>query len=251
MTGKIQRGVASVEVAGTILHTLRTSQVPRSLQELANLSGLSPPRLHHYLVSLIRIGLVRRDPAGYSLGSFALELGLVAADNLDLQHTSATWLRKLSAETGQSSFFSIGSPRGALIVRWEQGSRPLIVHARLGTVMPILTSATGLVWLCFDPENSARIFEAELRRIEPSLRQRVREARLLEAAEVRKQSIAVARGSMIGNVNALASPVISRSAKFAGILTILGLGNYFDADPGGNSAKQLRFCATSFGKRLP
>lgn len=251
MTALVQRGVASVEVAGGILFALRNSLVPLTLQELSRLSGLSRPRLHHYLVSLVRTGLVRKDVDGYALGAFALEMGLAAADNLDLQHASAAWLRQLSAKTGESSFFSVSSPQGALIVRWEQGSRPLTVHARLGTVMPILTSATGLVWLSFDPKESAQVFDAELRRIDPALRQRVRDLRLNEADAVRDQSMAVARGSMIGNVNALACPVISRSAKFAGVLTVLGLGGYFDAEPSGSTAKQLRLCSTSFGQQLP
>jgi DNA-binding IclR family transcriptional regulator len=251
MIDKVQRGVASVEIAGTILHSLRSSQAPMSLKALAALSGMSTSHLHHYLVSLVRVGLVRRDLGRYALGSFALELGLVAADNLDLQHLSAGWLRQLSAETGESSFFAVSSPQGALIVRWEQGSKPLTVHARLGTVMPILTSATGLVWLSMDPDNSASMFESELRRIAPALRQRVREARLLDAAAVRKQGIAVALGSMIGNVNALSCPVISRSSKLAGILTVLGLGGNFNPEPKGSTARQLLNCARSFGARLP
>jgi DNA-binding IclR family transcriptional regulator len=251
MAGPIQRGVASVEIAGAILHGLKGSPAPMSLQQLSALCGLTRSRLHHYLVSLVRVGLVRKDRDGYALGSFALELGLVAADNLDLQHASASWLRKLSAETGESSFFSVGSPRGALIVRWEQGSRPLTVHARLGTVMPILTSATGLTWLAFDRENSAGNFEAELRRIDPPRRKGVCDARLADAGTALEAGIAVARGSMIGNVNALACPVISRTGRFAGILTILGLGSYFDGEPNGITAKKLRAHAKSFGQGLP
>jgi len=66
-----------------------------SLQALAALSGMSTSHLHHYLVSLVKVGLVRRDLGHYVLGSFAPELGLVAADNMDLQHASAGWLRQL------------------------------------------------------------------------------------------------------------------------------------------------------------
>ena len=253
MTVRVQRGVASIEVAGTILQGLRGSAKPMRLQELAALTGLTPSRLHHYLVSLLRVGLVRRDAtkSRYALGSFALELGLVAADNMDLQHASAEFLRKLSAATSESSFFAVRSPQGALIVRWEQGSRPLTVHARLGTVMPILKSATGLVWLAYDPEHSQVVLESELRRTDPTLRSSVREARLAQAAEVRRSGMASATGSLIGNVNALACPVISRSSTFQGVLTVLGLGGFFDSGPRGQTAKQLRLCAASFGRKLP
>lgn len=158
-----------------------------SLQALAALSGMSTSHLHHYLVSLVRVGLVRRDLGHYVLGSFTPELCLVAADNLGLQHASAGWFRQLSAATEARSFFAVSSTQGALVVRWEQGSRPLTVHARLGTVMPILTSSAGLVWLSSDPEGSASMFDSELWRIDPALRQGVREARLLDSAHVRKR----------------------------------------------------------------
>jgi DNA-binding IclR family transcriptional regulator len=253
MVNLVQRGVASVEVAGSILQTLRGSTKPMSLRELAGRCGLAPSRLHHYLVSLVRVGLVRRDARNnqYALGSFALELGLVAADSMDLQHASAAWLHRLSTETEESTFFAVPSSRGALIVRWEQGSRPLTVHARLGTVMPILTSATGLAWLAYDPDGSASVLQAELRKIDPTLRDQVRHDRLAAANMTLRQGMAVALGSMIGNVNALACPVLSRSSGFVGVLTVLGLGGFFDAALDGRTAKRLRTCAAAFGQRLP
>jgi len=65
------------------------------------------------------------------------------------------------------------------------------------------------------------------------------------------EGMAVSLGSMMGNVNALSCPVISRSSKFAGILTVLGLRGDFNAELSGSTAKQLRLCAKSFGERLP
>ncbi|WP_338881136.1 IclR family transcriptional regulator [Achromobacter veterisilvae] len=251
MTKKIQRGVASVEVAGAILQILRGSARSMELRELALIGGLSASRLHHYLVSLVRLGLVHRDPATarYELGPFAMELGLVAADELPAQHASAPWLRKLSEETGESSFFAVPSPRGALIVRWEQGAHPLTVHARLGTIMPILTSATGLIWLAFAEQQSRAVFEGELRRVSPAARKKVQRERLAQADEVRRQGMAAARGTMIANVNAVACPVMGRSGALIGILTVLGLGPGFDSSAQGDIAKRLRHCALAFGSR--
>lgn len=252
MSSSTQRGVASVEVAGAILKALRGANRDVGLQELADLTGIASSRLHHYMVSLLRTGLVFKDPAShrYVLGTFALELGLVAADNLSTQHASASWLRQLSTATKESTFFAAPSPHGALIVRWEQGSRPLTVHARLGTVMPILSSATGLVALAFKAPHSADVFEAELRRIDPARREAVRRKRAKEAEQARRDGVASARGTVISNVYALSCPVITRSAQVAGMVTVLGLGNYFDADPEGKACKLLRRCAHEFGERL-
>ena len=252
MTAAAQRGVASVEAAAAILRVLRAHNQLVGLQALAAQTGMSASRVHHYMVSLVRTGLVRQDPQskGYVLGAFALELGLAAADSLSIQHTSAAWLHRLSEQTGESSFFAVPSPRGPLIVRWEQGSRPLTVHARLGTVMPLLNSATGLVWLAFDRERSLPVLEAELRRIDPASRQALRRARQEEAEAVRRAGIARTRGTMISNVNALSCPVLTRSRQFAGILTVLGLGGYFAADARGRTARLLRTCSADFGRTL-
>lgn len=252
MNEKAQRGVASVEIAGTVLQALRSAGRSMGLQELALLTGLAPSRLHHYLVSLVRIGLVRRNSEGrYDLGHLTLELGLAAADGLAAQHASAAWLHRLSAESGEASFFAMPSPRGALIVRWEQGSRPLTVHARLGTIMPILSSATGLTWLAFDAGASAPVLDAELRRLEPGARDQARLSRLAEAAEVRRQGVAVTSGSLIANVNAMSCPVLGRSGQFAGALTVLGLGGYFEAAARSREADLLRRYAEAFGSKLP
>lgn len=250
--GSLQRGVSSVEVAGFILKQLRTVNNAVTLQELSELTGLAPSKLHHYLVSLVRTGLVRKelDSKSYSLGSFALELGLSVADNLSTQHASAQWLHRLSEATAESSFFAVQSPRGPLIVRWEQGSRPLTVHARLGTVMPLLTSATGLVSLAFDYAKSSPILDTELRKVDPTQRSNLRANRLSEAERVLTEGIACAHGSMIGNVNALACPVFTRKRNFAGILTVLGLDGYFKADPASKAANLLRKISEDFGERL-
>lgn len=253
MTSATQRGVASVEAAAALLKVLRAHPQPMGLQALAAQAGMSPSRVHHYMVSLVRTGLARQEPAskGYVLGAFALELGLAAADGLSTQHASAAWLHRLSEQTGEASFFAVPSPRGPLIVRWEQGSRPLTVHARLGTVMPVLTSATGLVWLALDGEKALPVLEAELRRLEPASRQAVRSARQQEAERVRRAGIARTCGTMISNVNALACPVFTRSGQLAGVLTVLGLGSYFTADLKGKTAALLRTYAADFGGSIP
>lgn len=241
-----------MEAAGAVLKALRGANRDVGLQELGELAGMSSSRLHHYMVSLLRTGLVRKNPVShqYALGAFALELGLVAADKLSTQHASAPWLRQLSTQTKESAFFAAPSPRGPLIVRWEQGLRPLTVHARLGTVMPILTSATGLIGLAFDEQNCAAAFEMELRRVDPTERGSMRGHRTKEAEQVRSEGIASARGTMIGNVNALSCPVFSRSSQFIGMLTVLGLGSYFDADPRCKAGQLLRRCARAFGEKL-
>jgi len=54
-------GVDAVEVVGTILQALLTLPRPARLKELEAKTGIASAKLHRYLVSMIRCGLVTRD----------------------------------------------------------------------------------------------------------------------------------------------------------------------------------------------
>src|SRR5207237_1199593 len=152
--------------------------------------GFAGARVHHDLVSLVKTGLVQKggSPARHALGPFAIRLGLPAVDRLEAQHFCAPCLHQVSTKTLEASFFSVWSPSGPMIVRWEQGSRPLTVFARLGTLMPLLRSATGDVYWAWG--TSAPVKEAvekALLQLAPSQRQAERSALALRVADSRRE----------------------------------------------------------------
>ncbi len=246
-----QRGVAAVEVAATILDALRTAPAPLGVTAIAHASGLAPSRVHHYLVSLLRTGLVRKDETRYSLGPFAIRMGLTAVDRLDIQHFSAPFLHDLSARTEEASFFSIWSSQGPVIVRWQQGSRPLTVYARLGVAMPLIRSATGQVFTAWGPPSQvADIVAAELRRYPPDQRRAERKAVQRRTEEARRHGCGITRGGMLPEVSAVAAPVFDHKARLAGALTVLGLRRSFDAAPDGAAARAVRTVARQLSAKL-
>ncbi|TWT13895.1 IclR family transcriptional regulator [Reyranella sp. CPCC 100927] len=246
-----QRGVAAVEVAATILDALRTAPAPLGVTAIAHASGLAPSRVHHYLVSLLRTGLVRKDETRYSLGPFAIRMGLTAVDRLDIQHFSAPFLHDLSARTEEASFFSIWSSQGPVIVRWQQGSRPLTVYARLGVAMPLIRSATGQVFTAWGPPSPvADIVAAELRRYPPDQRRTERKAVQRRTEEARRHGCGITRGGMLPEVSAVAAPVFDHKARLAGALTVLGLRRSFDAAPDGAAARAVRTVARQLSAKL-
>jgi len=246
-----QRGVAAVEVAAAILDALRTAPAPLGVTAIAHACGLAPSRVHHYLVSLLRTGLVRKDESRYSLGPFAIRMGLTAVDRLDVQHFSAPFLQDLSARTQEASFFSIWSSQGPVIVRWQQGSRPLTVYARLGVAMPLIGSATGQVFTAWGPSSPvADIVAAELRRLPPQQRGAERKAVQRRTEDARHHGCGVTRGGMLPEVSAVAAPVFDRNARLAGALTVLGLRRSFDPSPDGDAARAVRRVARQLSAKL-
>lgn len=76
---KKQRGIQSVEVGGRLLQALARQREPLGLTELAGEAQLSSAQAHTYLVSLTRLGLVKRDAltGNYEPGPLSLRLGLM------------------------------------------------------------------------------------------------------------------------------------------------------------------------------
>ena len=80
-----KHGVQSLEIGMGILRAMANGQRSMMLKDIAAAADMPASKAHRYLVSLIRAGLVDQDPmtSRYDLGTFALNLGLVALDRLD------------------------------------------------------------------------------------------------------------------------------------------------------------------------
>src|SRR5438094_858621 len=80
-----RRGIQSIEVGGEILKALTMDARPMALRELAKAAGMPAGKVHPYLVSFGKIGLVSQDPATgyYLLGPMAIQLGLTSLQTLN------------------------------------------------------------------------------------------------------------------------------------------------------------------------
>ena len=71
-----QRGIQSIETGARLLNALVDACAPLALGELSSRAGMGPAKAHPYLVSFIRVGLVRQcsSTGHYDLGPFAREI---------------------------------------------------------------------------------------------------------------------------------------------------------------------------------
>src|ERR1700758_2681756 len=71
-------GIQSVEIGAEILRTLATFGRPVPLRSLAGKCGMPVGKVHRYLVSLTRAGLVEQDPTNgyYGVGRSSIAIGL-------------------------------------------------------------------------------------------------------------------------------------------------------------------------------
>lgn len=256
MTGDRRGGVQSVETAAGILAAMAAADGPQSLKSLAAAAGLAPAKAHRYLVSLVRGGLVEQDPASgrYALGGLALHLGLAALRRLDVVELAAAALADLGAAIDETALLAVWGNRGPVVIRWREASHPVTVNVRIGSVMPLLRSATGRVFLAYLPEAAtAAMLQDELAvgadESVPDVPRSAAQSRSL-AADVRERGLARVQGQMLPGVAALSAPVFQHDGSLQAVLTVLGPEPAFDVAWSGANAVALTASARALSARL-
>jgi DNA-binding IclR family transcriptional regulator len=257
-------GIQSVEVGFALLEVLATSPGPLMLRDLAAAAGMSAAKAHRYLVSFQRLELVVQDPATtlYDLGPAALKLGLASLSRLDSVKLARQRLHALMAQIGQTLALAVWGNQGPTLVHWEESPRAVTVNLRLGDVMPLLSSATGLCFAAFSspPLNGARpqgrlalLVKDELARNQKLARQDVPTtmagvADVLE--EVRRRGMARAVNTLLPGVAGFCAPVFDADGHLA--LGMVALGSLATFDPGwdGVVARPLAAAARQLSRDL-
>lgn len=148
---RTQRGIQSVEVAGRLLRALADARAPLAPGDLAASGELPSSQAHAYLVSLTRLGLIKRDSLSgrYEPGPLALRLGLLHLASQRALREAVPRAAALAQTLGCSVALCIAGPQGPTIVRYEHASLPLHVNLHVGTVMSLPATSTGRVFCAF------------------------------------------------------------------------------------------------------
>lgn len=247
-------GIQSVEIGMTLLTALSQSLVPESLANLARACAMSRTKAHRYLTSLERCGYIEREPGTvrYRLGGASVRLGLAALSQLDFTRFGSEQLAEVCQEVGETVFLSVWGQHGPTIVRWEDTGRPIAVNVRVGSVMPLIQSATGRVYGAFMPKAVISPFVSK--ELKAGLGTQIgikteAEATKLFAA-VFSEGFGRATGSFLPGINSVAMPVFGESGKLVGAITALGLKGVFDDDGDSHAVKTLWTWSQRLSARL-
>ncbi|WP_321926000.1 IclR family transcriptional regulator [Paraburkholderia guartelaensis] len=148
---RTQRGIQSVEVGGRLLRALADARAPLGATDLAASGDIPSSQAHAYLVSLTRLGLIKRDALSgrYEPGPLALRLGLLHLAQQPALREAVPRAAALAQALNCSVALCIAGPQGPTIVRYEHASLPLHVNLHVGTVMSLRATATGRVFCAF------------------------------------------------------------------------------------------------------
>lgn len=251
--GGDRRGIQSIEVGGALLQALVRQGAPMILKELAREAGMPPAKAHPYLVSFGKLGLIEQDPltGRYGLGAFALQMGLSALHGLNPLRVATPEAARLSDEIQQNVAIAVWGNQGPTIVSIEECSRQVHVNMRVGTVMDLLTSATGRTFAAFLPARmTSALIDEEFAHLSASGGGMTRAELESGLAEVRRERLARAVGKPIPGINAFTAPVFDHTGHLALAITAMGPAANFDPAWDGPMATKLRACAQAISARL-
>jgi len=158
-----RRGIQSVETGLHLLAALAACGEPVPLSAVAQRAGVSPSQAHRYLSSLMAAGMAKQDPGSgcYDLDAGAIRIGLAALARLDIFARADTVFTEFARATGRTCLLAVWGDAGATVVRWFPGNPPVITSLAIGSVMPLLRSATGRVFFAF---GDRAVMDAEAQR---------------------------------------------------------------------------------------
>jgi DNA-binding IclR family transcriptional regulator len=247
-------GIQSVEVGAGLLRALVAAGQPVPLKDLARLARMHPGKAHRYLVSLTRTELVHQDPATghYGVGPLAIALGLAGLRSLDVVRTASALLPSLRDEIGETVLLALWSPQGPVVFDLEESSRRVYMNVRVGSILPLLATATGRLFAAHLPRGEvARLIEAErraARRAAAAPADAAAVQRLLD--QTRDAGLAAVRGDLVPGVAALAAPIFDHKGRIAAVIGALGRTEELDIAFDGPVAQRLRRTAAEISRRL-
>ena len=213
-TNKLQGGVQSLEIGLSIFDVLIDHNEPMMLKDIAHVMDMHPAKAHRYLVSLIRKGYACQfDDGRYGLGPRIEALGqgqLTQPHLFDRLLMAATAIKDtIHCGVQIAKWFS----EGPIIIGSIEPDSPISIITRIGSRMPLTTSATGQLFASYQPEavvkplvmnewqNSGKATDTEaLQQKWQNLQQR--------QSVIRTQGYATVTGDMLAGINAITLPVL-------------------------------------------
>lgn len=237
--------VQAAETGTAVLKALGSLGGRASLTVIAAHIDESPAKVHRYLVSLMVGGLVSQDPTTqqYYLGLETLLLGLAAMRQADPIRLAEASLVRLREELEVTCFLAVMGNKGPTIVRFEEPGLPVSVNARVGSVLPMLWSATGRALLAsLDDRQVAAMAQAELQRATPEQRALLDARQPIETLRrsIRAAGCASVCDTNLRGISAVSAAVHDSGGRPCAVLTALGATGGFDASPEGVIASAVR-----------
>lgn len=230
--------VQSAQIGTDILKGLAELSPSTSLSKLAEHAGMPASKVHRYLQALIASGFAEQDPTTghYCLGPEALFVGMAAVRSLDVAREALPKLIELRDEFNETCFLAVWGNQGPSVIHVEKPARAITVVTQVGSVLPLLSSSTGLVFSAYLPAvDTQPILQRELAAPMAPTAEELEQ----QLTQIRARGMHAIHGLLMSGVNALSAPIFAVGNTVAGVITIVGAEPSFNADLSGSHAMRL------------
>lgn len=249
-----QRGIQSIEVGGEILKVLASEPRPMAMRELVKKAQMPSGKIHPYLVSFSKVGLVSQDPVTgfYKIGPMAIRLGLTGLRTLNPIREAMPFAEALASETTHNVAMSIWGDMGPVVVQMFDGTYALHTNMRIGSLMSLAATATGRLFVAFLPRPMIEPMLLNDRlRLGPNIAEPLDEKLVNNLVqEARDHGMSRGVNYPTPGIASFSAPVFDFTGKMVLAITLSGPTGMFDPSWDGKEAKVLRECARTISERL-
>lgn len=219
-----KKGIQSVEVGVRVIDALAAATGALPLRDIGKDAGISASQAHRYLTSFAKSGLVVQDPATghYGLGPQALRWGVSAMTKTDVFTLASQALDRICTRFDLTGLLCVWGESGPTCIRLKRSTFLIGTDLGLGSVFPVLTSASGIVFMAHLPPAITKPFiQKEVARAK-ARGERMAAADLDQTRQaVRARGYAENHGHYVNNLSALAAPILDYQGALSTVITLI------------------------------
>lgn len=213
---------STVAKALALLEYFSEDEPEIGLSDLARRAGIDKATVHRMMGSMADAGLVeqRRDSRLYRLGAGVLRLARIRETCFPISSIFQAGLDALSEKTGETAHASLIAGKTLATIGISESPRSTRVSIISGEILPLHSTASGLVTLAFGPPNLLKRTLND--RLEAKTERTVTKANALTPIieRIRRQGYASADQTNEDDVFGIAAPVFDRDGLACGTLAV-------------------------------
>jgi DNA-binding IclR family transcriptional regulator len=240
-------GIQSLELGLNILNKIAEQNKSLTITEIATLCEMSKSKLHRYLTSFCRFGLLQRNgELRYSLGTGLILLGLQASSRIDVKEIAIPFLLNLRENLNETIALAIWGGAGPFYICWEESQRAVNIGIKVGTKVSLIHSATGKVFAAFSTKEQ----------IEPLIQQELKDADVdlskwrAEIEDVKANGFSIVKEGVVPGVATISCPVFDQNGNITAAITVVGLLGLLDISERSNVIQTLLENGRTLSKAL-
>ena len=208
-----------------------------TVEELSKRANIPKPTVYRLLKPLEEYRFIKKvefvkgssriESDHYQLGVKCLELGAIAASQLELRNISYPYMKQLRDELGESVQLVIRDGNEAVYIEKVESDKPVRLYTKIGRRAPLYAGACPRAILSFMPDDEIRrILKPPLFSIGPNTNIKIEE--IWESIiEAREKGYTFSESELEAGSAAFATPLFDHFGDIAGALSIAGFSDHY------------------------